>query len=130
MFIKVCDRSGFLANGDTVTITQGHLHNFSCEVQGTIPQATIHWYLGEELQPTNDSTTTTSGGENELINTTSYWSIKPIKRHHDMELKCTASTPQLRDPTPAIQIKLHGKHTCTTISTAQSTSVKGSGHYW
>ncbi|XP_033641502.1 uncharacterized protein LOC117301582 [Asterias rubens] len=108
MFLKVCDRSGFLANGATVTITQGHLHNFSCEMQGTIPQATIRWYLGEELQQTDDSTTT-SGGENVLINTTSYWSIEPITRHHDMELKCTASTPQLRDPPPAIQLKLHVK---------------------
>ena len=113
MFLKVSDRSGFLANGDTVTITQGRLHNFSCEVRGTIPQATIHWYLGEELQQTDDSTTT-SGGENELINTTiSYWSTKPIKRHHDKELKCTVSTPQLKDPPPTIQVKLHGKHTCT-----------------
>ena len=112
-----------------MTITQGRLHNFSCEVRGTIPQATIHWYLGEELQQTDDSTT--SGGENELINTTGSWSIKPIK-HHDKELKCTASTPQLRDPPPAIQIKLYDKHTCTIqpISTVQSTAVKGSGHYW
>ncbi|XP_071806639.1 uncharacterized protein [Asterias amurensis] len=108
MSLEVCDRSGFLANGDTVTIKQGHLHIFSCEVRGTIPQAIIRWYLGGVLQETDDSTTT-SGGENELIDTTGYWSIKPIKRHHDMELKCTASTLQLKDPPPTIQVKLHVK---------------------
>ncbi|XP_022108631.1 hemicentin-1-like [Acanthaster planci] len=104
-FPMLYDITGPLNTGTTVLVNQGETFNFTCEVLGTRPAASLDWYLNGVRQLATNQTTTLDDAT-ELFDTMGVWTFIPGRADHKQEVKCEGTTAESQVPFPAAVVTL------------------------
>ena len=102
------DHSNGYTPGDTATVTQGMLHEFTCAITGTRPVTQVSWFIGSEEQSRNINTDVQENDVDPLLSdTSSKFTFTPNREDHFTEVMCISFVVLARDVrTYAFPVKL------------------------